>query len=41
MESVQKLYGIGITLGTIFGYIAIFAGIIMTIFLLETVILGK
>jgi hypothetical protein len=41
MESVQKLNSIGLTLGSILGYIAILAGIIMTIFLLETVLLGK
>jgi hypothetical protein len=40
MESVQKLNGIGLTLGSIFGYIAILAGITMTILLLEAVIQG-
>jgi hypothetical protein len=40
MESNQKLNGIGLTLGSIFGYIAILAGIIMTILLLKAVILG-
>jgi len=39
MESVQKLNGIGLTLVNILGYIAIFAGIIMTILLLEAVFL--
>jgi len=41
MESVKKFNEIGITLVSILGYIAILAGIIMTIFLLETVLLGK
>jgi hypothetical protein len=41
MESVQKLNGIGLKIGSILGYIAILAGIIMTIFILETVLLGK
>jgi len=41
MELVQKLNGIGLTLGSIFGYIAILAGIIMTILLLEAVFLEK
>jgi hypothetical protein len=40
MESVQKLNGIGLTLGSILGYIAILAGIIMTILLLEAVFQG-
>jgi len=40
MELVQKLNGIGLTLGSILGYIAIFAGIIMTILLLEAVFQG-
>ena len=39
MESVKKLNGIGLTLVSILGYIAIFAGIIMTILLLEAVFL--
>lgn len=38
MESVQKLNRIGLTFGSIFGYIAILAGIIMTVLLLESVI---
>jgi len=41
MESNQKLNGIGLTIGNIFGYVIILAGILMTIFLLDTVILGK
>ncbi|MCZ7402786.1 MAG: hypothetical protein O8C61_11255 [Candidatus Methanoperedens sp.] len=40
MESNQAINGIGLTLGSIFGYIAILAGIIMTILLLEAVFLG-
>jgi hypothetical protein len=40
MESVQQLNGIGLALGSILGYIAILAGIIMTILLLEAVFLG-
>jgi len=40
MESVQELNGIGLTLGSILGYLAILAGIIMTILLLEAVLLG-
>jgi hypothetical protein len=39
MESNQKLNGIGLTIGSIFGYIAILAGIIMTTLLLEAVFL--
>jgi hypothetical protein len=41
MESVQKLNGIGLTIGSILGYLAILAGIIMTILLLETVLFGR
>jgi len=41
MESVQQLNGVGLTIGSILGYLAILAGIIMTILLLETVLLGK
>jgi len=37
METGQNLNGIGLTIGSILGYIAILAGIIMTILLLETV----
>jgi hypothetical protein len=40
MESVQKLNRIGLTLGNFLGYIAILAGIIMTILLLEAVFVG-
>jgi hypothetical protein len=40
MESVQKLNGIGLTLGSILGYIAILSGIIMTVLLLEAVFIG-
>jgi len=40
MELVQKLNGIGLSLGGILGYIAILAGIIMTILLLEAVFQG-
>jgi hypothetical protein len=41
MESVQKLNEIGLTFGSILGYISILAGIIMTILLLESVLFGK
>jgi hypothetical protein len=41
METGQKLDGIGLTIGSIIGYIAILAGIIMTILLLETILLAK
>jgi len=41
METGQNLDGIGLTIGSIIGYIAILAGIIMTILLLETIILAK
>jgi len=40
METIQKLNGIGLTLGSVLGYIAILAGIIMTYFLLETIFQG-
>ncbi|CAG0978658.1 MAG: hypothetical protein OIN86_04950 [Candidatus Methanoperedens sp.] len=38
METGQDLNGIGVTIGSILGYIAILAGIIMTILLLQTVL---
>jgi hypothetical protein len=41
METGQNLNYIGTTIGSILGYIAIIAGIIMTILLLETVLMGK
>jgi hypothetical protein len=41
METGQNLKGIGITIGSILGYIAIFAGIILTILLLETIFMAK
>jgi len=41
METGQNLNGIGLTIGSILGYVAILAGIIMTILLLETVFLAK
>lgn len=41
METGQNLNGISITIGSIIGYCAILAGIIMTILLLETIVLGK
>jgi hypothetical protein len=43
METGQKQneIGIGITIGSILGYIAILAGIIMTILLLETIFMAK
>jgi len=41
METGQKLNGIGLTIGSIIGYIAIFAGIIMTILLIQTIVLAK
>jgi hypothetical protein len=40
MES-QDINGIGVTIGSILGYIAILAGIIMTILLLQTVLGGE
>jgi len=40
MESNQNLNGIGVSIGSILGYITILAGIIMTLFLLESVFLG-
>jgi hypothetical protein len=41
METGQKLDGIGITIGSIIGYIAILTGIIMTILILETIFSGE
>jgi len=41
METGQKLDGIGLAIGSIIGYIAILAGIIMTILLLETILFAK
>ncbi|MCX9084548.1 MAG: hypothetical protein OIN87_07125 [Candidatus Methanoperedens sp.] len=41
METNQEMNRIGLTIGSILGYITILAGIIMTVFLLETVFLGK
>ena len=38
METGQDINGIGLTIGSILGYIAIFAGIILTILLLETIL---
>ena len=41
METGQNLNGIGLTIGSILGYIAILSGVIMTILLLETLFMGK
>lgn len=41
METGQKLDGIGITIGSIIGYIAILIGIIMTFLILETIFSGE
>ena len=41
METGQNLNDIGITIGSILGYIAILAGIIMTLLLLESVFMAK
>jgi len=41
METGQNINGIGITIGSILGYIAILTGIIITILLLETIFMGK
>ena len=41
METVQDTNGIGLTIGSILGYIAIISGIIMTILILETIFMAK
>lgn len=41
METVQDINGIGLTIGSILGYIAIISGIMMTILILETIIMAK
>jgi len=41
METGQDINGIGLTIGSILGYIAIFVGIILTILLLETILFAK
>ncbi|MCX9081450.1 MAG: hypothetical protein OIN83_04570 [Candidatus Methanoperedens sp.] len=41
MEIGQDINGIGLTIGSILGYIAIFTGIILTILLLETILFAK
>ncbi len=41
METEQKIEGIGVTIGSIIGYVIIIAGIIMTFLLLESLLLSK
>jgi hypothetical protein len=41
MEIGQDINGIGLTIGSILGYIAIFTGIILTFLLLETILFAK
>lgn len=41
MKNNNKLEKIGIAIGSIFGYIVILAGIILTILLLQTVFYGE
>jgi len=41
METGQNINGIGLTIGSILGYIAILVGIILTILLLETILMAK
>jgi len=41
METGINLNEIGLTIGSILGYIAIFTGIILTFLLLETIFMAK
>lgn len=41
METVEKINGIGLAIGTILGYLAIISGVIVTILILDTIFFTK
>ncbi len=41
METKEKSDGIGLTIGSVLGYITILIGLAMTFLLLEIIIIGK